>query len=160
MSAHTRTNQGLRWRQEWHTDAVLKERGLECVCNVRMHDGTVAIPRHIVAEALAGAPGDGTDLVTGAGPIAKAIENSPELLGDSVAFEVHEAVAEIRAATEIDGQVNEIILPCETIVVEQLQQRGAAEIIWQVPQHHCGLLPRCRFCFRRSSADSGRRRLC
>lgn len=90
------------------------------------------------------APSNIADLVALHDPPAEALETMKEAFCFRIIEEVNERVAEPSPGLKVDWQIHKIVAVFQSLIIQELNQLIACQIVWDVPHHHsCAQVRRC-----------------
>jgi hypothetical protein len=127
---------GCRWK--FHADSLAEKNGSPLVRHTCMEEWRVAIALNVSVKALHLAPLEATNLSASpiTSPVKKAIEDFPEILACITIGQIHKCISKVHIAVEVNGKINKVIETLETCSIKEFQESSAAEIVWDVFQHH------------------------
>mmetsp|Transcript_128030 Transcript_128030/g.370524 ORF Transcript_128030/g.370524 Transcript_128030/m.370524 type:complete len:200 (+) Transcript_128030:743-1342(+) len=124
------------WRWEGDLDAVGEKAWPVALWHARVHHRTVPVALHIRAKALVlVAPSHLADLARPQPPVRKAVESQTESWHQGGIHQIDKCIAKVATASEVNGQVDEVVLSSESLAVQQFQKHGSRVAVGQVAQH-------------------------
>mmetsp|Transcript_9428 Transcript_9428/g.27851 ORF Transcript_9428/g.27851 Transcript_9428/m.27851 type:complete len:375 (+) Transcript_9428:178-1302(+) len=132
---------GGQWKR--NSLAVPEDHGLVLLWHCRVHHWAVPVPLDVLIQALVRVrPRDLADLGTVKEPPREALKGLHEAQRVLMGQEVDKCVAKINAIPKVHGQVDEVIICLELVLIQESQQHPLSIPVRNVPEHNRGLGPR------------------